>query len=107
MSKVFYDHLIVFEEVDVLIKSSSSSREEKEELWSIVDEMVHHSVMNIILDSLPRKYHSEFLEKFTVRPFDDGLILYLNMRTNKDVEKEIKEKVKEIEASIIKDLKKN
>ncbi len=106
MSKVFYDHLIVLEEVDLLIKRSSTSREEKEELWGIVDEMVHHSVMNIILDSLPKKYHTEFLEKFTVRPFDDGLILYLNMRTKGDVEKQIQKKIKEIEALLIKDLKK-
>ncbi|SRR5258708_4887285 len=107
MSKIFYDHLIILSEVEVLIKTSASSIDEKEELWKIVDEILHHRVMEVILDNLPREYHEEFLGKFVDRPYDDELIVYINEKAKKDIEKEIRKEAKSIESEILKEIKKS
>ena len=48
MSKLFFDHLLVLDEVEVEIKRSASSREEREELWGLVDDIVNPKVFEIL-----------------------------------------------------------
>ncbi len=105
MSKIFYDHLINFEKIEKIIKSSASSLDEKEELWKIVDEIVHHKVMGCILDNLDEKHHEEFLKRFTNAPFDDGLIIYLEEKSSGKISEVVKKTTAEIETEILKDLR--
>ena len=86
MSKIFYDRLIVLEEIEAEVKKIAKTREEKEELWQEVDELVHHRVLGCILDKLPEKNHQEFLEKFHKAPYDEGLIPFLAERIGQDIE---------------------
>jgi len=86
MSKIFYDRLIVLEEIEAEVKKIAKTREEKEELWKEVDELVHHRVLGCILDKLPEKNHQEFLEKFHKAPYDEGLIPFLAERIGQDIE---------------------
>ena len=51
MSKIFYDHLITLEEVDIEIRAISQTPDEKEELWKLIDEIVNHRMMITILES--------------------------------------------------------
>jgi hypothetical protein len=106
MSKIFYDHLLVLNEVEGAIRLNVSSLEEKEELWQIIDELIHHRVMAIILENLPREHHEEFLEKFTLAPYDQKLIVYLNDKSAKKIEDLIRKEAKKIESEIIKEIKK-
>ena len=105
MSKIFYDHLINFSKIEAIIKESTSSSDEKEELWKIVDEIIHHNVMGCILDNLDAKHHAEFLEKFEKAPFDDQIILFLEERSRKKMSEKIVETVQRIETEKLKDLK--
>ena len=68
MSKIFYDHLIILEEIKVYISRVSSSQEEKEELWNLVDEIVHHRIFSMVLDKLPKEHHDNFMNKFYKAP---------------------------------------
>lgn len=106
MSKLFYDYLLEMDGVDGLIKGKSNSPEEKEELWRIVDEIVHHRIMGCVFDNLPKQDHQEFLEKFTARPDDENLIVYINGKSSKKIEDEIAKEVKNIESEILKEFKK-
>jgi len=106
MSKIFYDHLLVLDAISDYIKLKAQEPNEREELWRIVDELVHHRVMGCILDSLPREHHEEFLEKFTDAPFDEELIVYINGKSSKKIEDEIKKVIKELESEILKEIKK-
>src|SRR4030042_633518 len=101
MSKIFYDHLVVFEEIDLEIKRSVKVSEEKEELWKLIDEIVHHHVIITILDKLPREHHMDFLEKYHSFPHDTGLIDYLNEKISEDIEKVISEKIRGLEKEIL------
>ncbi len=101
MSKIFYDHLIILEEVESEIKSIADSPEEKEELWKLVDDIVHHRVMISILDRLPIEYHEEFLSKFHKTPHHDSHMGYLNDKIEDDIEAVIKKEVKDLEKELL------
>jgi hypothetical protein len=104
MPKLFYDHLIQLDQIDLVIKQSVSSREEQEELWQLVEDMVHHKIIHIILDELPREHHNEFLEEFTKAPHDEIHIHYLKDKTGKDIEKIIVDEMQRLEEETLNEL---
>src|SRR3989304_4293940 len=90
MSKLFFDHLVSLEDLEKEIKKVATSKEEKEELWGLVDEIMHHKVMGCILNKLPRDNHEEFLEMFHKHPHDEDLIDYLQEKIGENIEELIK-----------------
>lgn len=105
MSKLFFDHLIVLEEVDAEIKNTAQTKEERDELWGLVDEMVHHRVMDTILDRLHHSHHEEFLEKFHKAPHDEALFDYLNEKIGQNIEELIKAEIGDLAFGILSDLR--
>jgi hypothetical protein len=106
MSKLFFDHLIYLDELEVEIKKTASSVEEREELWSLVDGIVTHKVLAKILDKLPRVHHEEFLELFHKCPHDEITIFgYLKSRAGENIEKELQKELKNISSEILRELK--
>lgn len=105
MSKIFYDNLIRLEKVDVFIKNHASSKEEKEELWGLVDDIVHHKVFDLILGKLPRVKHIEFMEIFHKCPHDEIYIMnYLEKETGENLGDFIKREFKKFEREILSEL---
>jgi hypothetical protein len=105
MSKIFYDHIIVLEEVEREIGSLAKSQEEKHELWQIVDEIVHHKVFGCILDNLPKKYHQEFLGKFHETPHDETLLDFLKERVKEDIEELIRQEIGDLASEILQEIR--
>ena len=93
MSKLFFDQLIVLDDLDGEIKKVAKSKEEKEELWQLVDEMVHHRVLGCVLDALPRKNHEEFLEKFHKAPHDESLMDFLREKVGDNIDELIRQEI--------------
>ncbi len=106
MSKLFFDYLVILEEVEVEIKNASNSSEEKEELWGLVDEIVLHRVLHTIFSNLPEAHHEDFLNRFHEAPHNEGLVEYLSEKMEKDVEKIIKEEVENLKIEILKEIRK-
>lgn len=90
MSKVFYDHLLDLAEVEKKIKHFVKDPEEREEIYQLIDEIVHHRVMGCVLDKLPKDHHKEFLGEVEKRPHDEGLLEYLAHKIKDDIERFIK-----------------
>ncbi len=106
MSKLFFDNLIYLEELEVEIKKTSSSQEDREELWALVDEIVTHKVLGKVLDKLPREHHEEFLTLFHKCPHDEVIIFgYLKSRAGKNIEEELQKELKNISTEILRELK--
>lgn len=101
MSKIFYDRLIVFEEVEAEIKKVAKTPEEKEELWKEVDEIIHHKLMGCVLEKLPKDYHHEFLEKFEKAPQDEGLFKFLTEKVGEDIEAFLKVELEKLKKEIL------
>lgn len=106
MSKLFFDHLIDFKEVDKQIKKSIKTQEEREEIWLLIDEMIHHKVMGCILDKLPRDHHEEFLDLFHKSPHDEELLFnYLKKKIGDNIESLIKQEIGDFSADLLEDIK--
>jgi hypothetical protein len=101
MSKIFWDDLVNLKKINKVIKESVSNEDERQELWKIVDEIVHHKVMGCILDNLPISHHADFLEKFHNAPYDSGLHSFLNIKSGKDFKKIISSEMEKLEDEII------
>ena len=87
--RVFYDHLVLIQEVIVELDQHDLDLEEREELIELIDQTVHHSRLDLILSSLPQNKHREFISKFQAAPYDMALLEYLRVDTP-DIETRIK-----------------
>ncbi len=101
MSKIFYDRLIVFEEVEAEIKKVAKTPEEKEELWREIDEIIHHKLIGCVLEKLPKGHHHDFLEKFEKAPQDEGLFTFLNEKVGEDIEEFLKTEMSKLKTEIL------
>ncbi|MBI3397265.1 hypothetical protein HY045_02200 [Candidatus Woesebacteria bacterium] len=104
MSKLFYDHLLVLDDLEKQINKITDSKEEREELWGLVDEVVHHKVLGCIMDNLPKEHHQEFLSLFEKTPYDESLIDYLKAKTNKNIEELIKTEIGELAYEVLSEI---
>lgn len=106
MSKLFFDHLVELKEIDREIKKVAKTAGEREELWGLVDEIIHHKVMGCILDKLPREHHEEFLELYTGRPHDTELLFgYLKEKAGADMEEVIRSEMESLSKEILGEIK--
>jgi hypothetical protein len=101
MSKIFWDRIIVFEEVEAEIKKIAKTSEEKEELWKEVDEIIHHKLMGCVLERLPKDSHKEFLEKFEKAPQDEGLFKFLTEKVGEDIEEFLKVETDKLKTELL------
>lgn len=101
MSILFFDHLIVLNNLNKKIKKNTASNDEMQELWLYVEELIHHKVIGCCLENLPSEHHNEFLEMFHKKPYDKEIINYLNKKTGKDVEKMIKLEIKKLSKELL------
>ena len=105
MSGLFYDHLIILPAVEAEIKSVAETEEEKHELWQIVDGIIHHRILELILDVLAEEHHYEFLERFHQTPHDEMHFAYLEERVGGNIKELIIKKIKEFEVEILRDIR--
>jgi len=104
MSSIFWDQLTALDEVEEKIKALEVSSEEREEIWMIVDEIIHHKVMGCILDHLPGQHHQDFLDRFHQKPHDTELFDYLREKAGEDIEAVLKSQMDQIKQEILADL---
>lgn len=107
MSKLFFDHLLELEKIEKEIKKAAKTPEEREELWLLVDEIVHHKVLECILDKLPRTHHEEFLEIFHKFPHNEEIVFgYLKTKIGDNVESLVKQEIGITTADLLENIKK-
>lgn len=105
MSRVFYDHLLEFEEIEIELKKLGLDPDEKRELEHLIDSMVHHRVIGCVLTHLPQAHHEEFLHKFQKSPYDPALIAWIDQRIEASVEEHVKAEMKKLKREILEDIK--
>lgn len=103
--KLFYDHLIVLDDLEIHIKNAVETEEERHELWGIIDEIIHHRILELLLDRLPSEYHDEFLHNFHEHPHDECLIEYLAEKIQDDIESLVQNEAKIISSEIVSEIK--
>lgn len=107
MAKLFFDHLVNPQELIESLDLPTVSQEEKDELIQLADEILNHNLLNVILNHLPKIHHEEFIKKLHSAPHDPQLIVYLQERTEVDIEVEIKSHADRIKKDILADIHKS
>lgn len=102
MSKLFFDKLLNLDKVDREISKVAKTDEEKQELWLLVDEIVHHKVMGCVLDKLPADSHGEFLTIFEHSPHDERLIFdYLKKKIGDNIEEILEQELGSLSVDLL------
>lgn len=105
--KVFYDHLILIDELFSEIEMLEMSQEEQESAKKLVDDIFHHEILSHILQLLPKSHHETFLIKFYDAPFDTSHIHFLSETIQIDIVGEIVKKGEKVKKNLKKELKKH
>lgn len=106
MNNIFYDHLIHTQEVLDYLDSLQTEPEEKAELATLIDEIYHHHILNLILNHLPKSAHQEFVSLLLQNPNDPNHLTYLKTKISVDIEVEIQKHSERIKEDLIKEIKK-
>lgn len=101
--KLFYDHLVLREEISKELRNYELTVEEHIEIVRLADETLQIEIMDVILSELPEEKHKEFLEKFHAAPHDEKLLEYLSV----SVTEKIKERGEKTKAQILSEIKKS
>lgn len=104
MNKIFYDHLTKIEEVSVELGKYQLTTVEREEIITIIDEHVHHRILDVILEHLPKEKHEVFLHKLHDGPQRPELLDYLKEDIS-DIEKLIMEEAEKVKKEILAEIK--
>ena len=107
MSKIFYDHLIIIEEITLVLDKHNLNIKERQEILNYVDQSMHHHILDTILTHLPKHHHEQFLSKFHAVPHDTKLIEFIKEKVNIDIEKEILKVANKVKKEVIKLIKKS
>ncbi len=106
MAKIFYDHLIVIEEVIAVLDEHKLDSEERKELLQLIDETLHHEILDVIFTHLPKEKHELFLTRFHQAPHDVKLLEFLQEVTAVDIEKEILKTANRVKRFALSEIKK-
>lgn len=107
MSKIFYDHLLLIDELFVEIDTLNLPQNQKQEVRLLVDEILHQRVLTHILDLLPRPYHEEFLKRFHRAPADVRHLTFIQELVEVDVHSELALLGEKIKNELRQELKKH
>jgi len=101
MSQLFFDHLILIEEVSSQLDEFTLDPEEKAEIIDLIDQTLHHHTLNVIFNLLPIEKHADFVDMFKKTPHDKALLEYLKKEIKTDIEAEIKKQAERIKKEIM------
>ncbi len=102
--KIFYDHLVLREEITTELDKYELTVEQREDILTVVDQTLHHEVLDVILTSLPTEKHELFLKKFHQNPTDERLLDYLKGQVA-DIDEQIQNAAKKVKKEILAEIK--
>ncbi|MBI2600739.1 hypothetical protein HYW42_02190 [Candidatus Daviesbacteria bacterium] len=103
MKRFFYTHLIEIESLTIELDELDLSNEEKTTLASLIDENLHHQILNAVLSELNDEEKKEFLRHLH-QSEDDKLWKFLNEKVD-DIEDKIKKAANDLKEEMCKDIK--
>jgi hypothetical protein len=104
MSKLFYDHLIIIEEVTQVLITHQLTQEECQQILDLVDRTMHSEILGTIFKHLPKPHHEQFLIHFHAAPHDKKILNFIIDKSGKDMEKEILKTANKVKAKVLKEI---
>ena len=106
-AKLFYDHLIIIEEITAVLDGHKVRAAEKAKLLALIDQTLQHEILDAIFTYLPEAKHGEFLRMFHSAPHDPGLLDYLNDQTAVNMELVILDRANKTKRKLLKEVRKH
>lgn len=103
MKKYFFTHLIEYESIFIEFEKLEFSEDEKKHLAHLIDENLHHKVLDAVLSELNEEDKKTFLLHLH-KDEHEKIWELLNKRVD-NIEDKIKKAAEELKAEIHKDLK--
>jgi hypothetical protein len=107
MSKLFYDHLIVIEEITAVLDAHKLEPEERAKILELMDATLQNEILDVIFTYLPREKHEEFLEKFHAAPHDRRLMQYLKDNSPINIELAILDRANKTKRKLLAEVRKH
>lgn len=106
MSKLFYDHLIIIEEIIAVLDEHKLNLKDRAKILELMDTTLQHEILDVIFSYLPREKHEEFLEKFHGAPHDPLLMQYLKDNSAVNIELAILDRANKTKKKLLRELTK-
>lgn len=101
---IFYDHLFDKSEILQIIELSEDAPNHKGKIRQLVDDILHHGILEVILEKLHPSKHKTFLILVEERPYDPEILEYLREHIGHGVEDLITERANQLLTEIRQDL---
>ncbi len=106
MSKLFYDHLIVIEEVIAVLDAHDIHQKERAKILGLIDQTLQHEILDVIFTYLPAEVHAEFLHRFHKAPDDPHLMQFLRDHAVVNIELAILDRANKTKTKLLGEVKK-
>ncbi len=101
---IFYDHFIDKTEVLNIVELSEDAPNIKGKTKQLVDDILHHGIIEVILEKLHPSKHQTLLLLIEERPYDPEILEYLHEHIGHEIEDIIAARAKELLEEIRQDL---
>ena len=105
MAKIFYDHLIIIEEVIAVLDEHTIPIGKRAEFLKLIDQTLHNEILDVILSYVPKDKHETFLTRFHQAPHDPSLMSLLKEHTEVDIEKAILKRASTTKKKLLESIK--
>jgi predicted metal-dependent peptidase len=106
MAKLFYDHLIVIEEITAVLDEHKLTAADRVKILTLMDATLQHEILDVIFTYLPRDKHDEFLTKFHKVPHDLTLMQYLKDNSPVNIELAILDRANKTKKKLLREVNK-
>lgn len=93
MSRLFYDQLISFTEIEITINDLALDKQEKHELWRLIDNIIHHRLLHVVLENLKVDYHEKFFELYQQSPASELVFDFIRENGSPDLEAKLRQEM--------------
>lgn len=105
MKRVFWDHLIEIEEIEIKIDEHGLEKEEKLQLLKTIHQTFDAKILEEVLSHLPKEKHTTFLDKFAQKPHHPNVLEFLKEEIE-DIDEKISKLAKKLKKEILEELAK-
>ncbi len=105
MAKLFYDHLLIIEEITVLLDKQDLKPKDRDELLALVHETLEHEILDVIATYLPREHHEEFFTRLHAAPHDPEIMQFLKDHAVVNIELAILDRANKTKKKLMKEFK--
>lgn len=103
--KVFYSHLLVnYGELAATMERLSISRPEKLKATELINQTIHHGVVDAILEHVDDRHHERILTRIKAAPDDPGILDLVNQLAEDDIELILKRRIAAMHLDLMEDL---